>query len=215
MSQPIIIPAKNHHRHSLIWLHGLGDQGSSFISLVEDFGFENTQFILPSAPVRPITLNGGMMMPGWYDIESLDIGQRQDLEGVLASGAYVQGLIQAQIDLGISPENIILAGFSQGGAVALYAAATFAHQIGGIIATSTYLPIRDAFEERLSQKPPVIMCHGTADDIVTYEIGTRSRDALIELGFKLQWEEYPIPHSLCLEEMQAIKAWILKRWEQA
>lgn len=212
MSQAVVIPAKNQHQNTIIWLHGLGDQGASFMSLMEDFKFNKTQFILPNAPVRPITLNGGMAMPGWYDIESLEVEQRQDIDGILKSTQYVHQLIQAEIDKGISPGNIILAGFSQGGAIALYAAATFDQALGGIIATSTYLPVLEQFKQRRLQTVPIIMCHGTQDDVVSYEIGCRSRDHLLEMSFPLEWHEYPIPHSLCLEEMHDIKNWIQQRW---
>lgn len=209
-NQPVIIPA-NPHEKTIIWLHGLGADGHDFEPLAHELGFAQIKYIFPHAPIRPITLNGGMAMRGWYDLESLEFRQRQDETGILESVAAIQCLMQQEIDEGLNPQDLILAGFSQGGAIALYAALTFHLTIGGVMALSTYLPIADTFEKAersMNQNTPVFMAHGTDDPVLPLHFATYSCERLEALGYAVEWHDYPMPHSVCPGEIKAIRNWL-------
>lgn len=201
--------------YCVIWLHGLGASGNDFEPIVPELGLPElpgVRFIFPHAPVRPITINGGATMRGWYDIDSLDFGNRQqDTDGVRDSAAHINTLIEAQIATGIPSENIVLAGFSQGGAIALFTGLTSPHRLGGIMALSTYLPIQEAVFTELTEhgkQLPIIMAHGQFDDVIHIQHAEQSRDVLSEHGINVQWHQYPITHSVSAEEVADVASWL-------
>lgn len=202
-------------RHAIIWLHGLGADGNDFAPLVpelEKLGIDDTRFIFPHAPEQPITINGGMHMRAWYDITSLQFEQRsQDIKGIQDSQAIVEQLIADQQRHGISPGRIMLAGFSQGGAVALYTGLRHADSLAGIIALSTYLPGAEQLEAEKAAAnltTPIFMAHGAADDVIAQSIAEASRDAMTSLGYDIEWHSYPMAHTLIFDEVRAIAEWI-------
>ncbi len=202
-------------QYSVIWLHGLGASGHDFEPIVPELGLGDTvgvRFIFPHAPVRPITINGGAPMPGWYDIDSLDFGQRkQDITGIEGSADQVNALIEAEIKRGIAASNIILAGFSQGGAIALFTALTRKHKLAGVMALSTYLPVQDRVVEHLSAHAaqlPVFMAHGQFDDVIQMQHAQQSHEKLTEMGLAVQWHDYPMAHSVSAEEIADISLWL-------
>lgn len=201
--------------HSVIWLHGLGASGNDFEPIVPELGLpkdRGVRFVFPHAPVRPITINGGATMRGWYDITSLDFGERkQDTSGIVESAAFIEALIDAEIQRGIDSRNIILAGFSQGGAIALYAGLTTAHKLGGIMALSTYLPIQDETLARITEhgkQLPVFMAHGQYDDVIQIQHAEQSHSILKDQGINVEWHSYPMPHSVSPEEISDISVWL-------
>lgn len=196
----------------VIWLHGLGADGYDFVPIVGELRLPSLpRFVFPHAPVRPITLNGGLPMRGWYDILSLDRTGLQDEAGIRASAARVDRLIGGQLDAGIAPGRIILAGFSQGGAIALHCALRSPHRLGGLMALSTYLPLADSLAQEAtphSRALPILMCHGSQDPVLPVDLGESSRDALLSLGYQPQWHAYPMQHEVCREELSAIGTWL-------
>ncbi|MBR9812713.1 alpha/beta fold hydrolase [bacterium] len=214
----VILPAPGTHTATVIWLHGLGADGNDFVPIVPHLGLaadHGIKFIFPHAPMRPVTLNMGMTMRAWYDIKELSVEGREDAEGVAQSAQRVEGLIADERDAGIDTRKIVIAGFSQGGAVALHTALGYPARLGGLIALSTYLPLRKQFAEHkhaANADLPIFMAHGTLDPVVVPEFGTTSRDALIEHGYAVNWQDYPMQHQVCMEEIeaigQALKAWL-------
>ena len=202
---------------SVIWLHGLGADGYDFVPAVEELTLPATasiRFIFPHAPVRPVTLNGGMAMRAWYDILGLDRSARQDEEGIGQSQARIDALIEGERDAGIAHQRILLAGFSQGGAIALHAGLRHAQPLGGLIALSTYLPLQASVEAQRhpeNHSTPILMCHGRFDPVLPMALGEVSRDILLRLGYAVDWHEYPMQHSVCIEELNDISAWMAKR----
>lgn len=202
---------------AVIWLHGLGADGHDFVPLLPELRLPPSmavRFVFPHAPVRPVTLNNGWPMRAWYDIKSLDAGGRDDAEGIRASAQRVAALIAAQQAQGIAPQRIVLAGFSQGGAVVLYAGLRHAEPLAGILALSTYLPLRDRLATEVSpanQQVPILMCHGTQDPVVTLPFALQSREALQQAGCALDWRQYPMEHALCAPEVAAISQWLQQR----
>ncbi|MEW6562613.1 MAG: dienelactone hydrolase family protein [Pseudomonadota bacterium] len=202
-------------RYCVIWLHGLGADGEDFVPIVDEMTLPTpVRFIFPHAPKQPVTINGGFVMRAWYDIIASDIGAQQDEAGIRASQAEIEKLIAQEVARGIPPERIFLAGFSQGGAIALHTGLRHAARLGGILALSTYLPLADTLPEEASEAAhatPVFMAHGRSDPIVPYSLGHRSAEALRGLGYTLEWHEYPMPHSVCMEEVRDIEAWLAQR----
>lgn len=200
--------------HAVIWLHGLGATADDFPPVVPELGLSGARairFVFPQAPVRPITINGGMPMPGWYDIKGMDIKDKQDAVGMAESQATLDGLIQAQIDAGVPSENIIVAGFSQGGAVAYFTAIRSQYRLGGILALSTYLPFMEQSESEQSGKnlnTPIFASHGTHDPVVPLALGAGSVTHLQALGYQVEWHEYPMEHNVILPQIRAVGAWI-------
>ncbi len=200
--------------YCVIWLHGLGASGHDFEPVVPELKLlqrPGVRFMFPHAPVRPITVNGGASMRGWYDITSMDFDQReQDAAGTEDSAEAIRALIEDQIEQGIPAQNIILAGFSQGGAIALYTALTYPEKLGGILALSTYLPLHDIVTEKLSaanKNIPILMAHGTVDDVIDIRHAHDSKEALSRLGIDVEWYDYPIAHSVSLEEIEQVSQW--------
>jgi len=201
---------------AVIWLHGLGADGNDFapivpeLTLPDDFGI---RFIFPNAPLQSVTCNGGYVMRSWYDIYSLNDFEKEDKVGLIQSQQSIEALIQQEIQRGINPGRIILMGFSQGGAVALYTGLRFSQRLAGIGALSTYLPLRDelASEQHSSNTDiPIFMAHGSHDQVVRYEIGESSCKHLQQLGYDVHWNSYPMEHSVCPEEITDISTWIAK-----
>ncbi len=202
---------------SVIWLHGLGADGHDFEPIVPELDLSPTpavRFVFPHAPTMPVTLNGGMMMRAWYDVYGLDGARREDEAGIRASQARVEALLAREAARGVSATRIVLAGFSQGGAVALQTGLRYAVRLGGLLALSTYLPLAPTLPAEASpanRDVPIFMAHGSHDPVIPLDRATRARDRLIELGYAVEWHEYPMPHSVCVEEIADISAWLRAR----
>lgn len=200
----------------VIWLHGLGADGHDFEAIVPELALPEAaklRFVFPHAPMRPITINGGYVMRGWYDIAQADIGQRQDAEGIRVSQHQLEALIEAEIAAGIAAERIILAGFSQGGAIILQTGLRYPARLGGLMVLSSYVPLAETLEaERhvANQATPIFMAHGRNDDIIPYEFAEQSRDQLSKLGYQVKWNSYEMPHGVLPEEIDDIASWLRK-----
>ena len=199
---------------SVIWLHGLGADGHDFEPIVPELRMPDDlplRFVFPHAPVRPVTINGGMAMRAWYDIISLDNEGRADADGVRASTAILEALIEREIERGIEAEKIVIAGFSMGGAVAINTALHTGHKLAGLMALSTYLPLPGALADANgSRELPVFMAHGTHDPMVLHQWGKASAEGLAAAGFTVEWHEYPMQHGVCPEEIVDIRSWLLQ-----
>ncbi|MFA7399544.1 MAG: alpha/beta hydrolase fold domain-containing protein [Sideroxydans sp.] len=201
--------------YSIIWLHGLGANGSDFVPIVDEITLPHAvRYIFPHAPKRPVTINGGFIMPAWYDIRSDNISEAQDAEGIRESQRAVDALITQEIATGIAPSHIFLAGFSQGGAIALHCGLRSTQRLGGILALSTYLPLAETVAAEAhpsASKTPIFMAHGRNDPIVPYALGKASLQKLSALGYSVEWHEYAMPHTVCTEEIEAIEQWLQAR----
>ena len=203
------IPAKP---ASVIWMHGLGADGHDFEPIVDELELppRPIRFIFPHAPRRPVTINGGMMMRAWYDISDAAI-RREDASGVRQSQAIVEQLIAGEVARGVASTDIVLAGFSQGGAIALQTGLRHPERLAGVMALSTYLPLADLLAGEASaanRDVPIFMAHGTADPVITLARAEQSRDALKSLGYRVEWRAYPMPHAVCPQEIADISAWL-------
>lgn len=202
------------HKATVIWLHGLGADGHDFEPIVPELKLPaelGVKFVFPHAPVIPVTINGGYQMRAWYDIRNADLSQREDETGVRQSAEQVEQLIKHEIEQGIPADKIILAGFSQGGAVTLHLATRLNQKLAGIVALSTYLTIPDKLADEKSDAnldTPIFMAHGQQDPVVPMQRGQYSAKVLQDNGFKVQWSDYPMPHAVCLEEIQALGRYI-------
>jgi len=209
-------------RFSVIWLHGLGADGSDFEAVVPELGLDGNhgvRFIFPHAPQMPVTCNGGYVMPAWYDIISLDSNHRSvDEAGIVDSRQAIRRLIARETQRGVPCSRIFLAGFSQGGAIAYTTALTHPEALAGIIALSTYIPAPRLIEDEATdanKAVPVFAAHGSEDDVVSPELGIRARDFLVQRGYGIEWHEYPMPHSVCLDEIREIGRWLGDRMAAA
>jgi phospholipase/carboxylesterase len=204
-------------RWTILWLHGLGADGHDFAPIVPELlrpGWPELRFVFPHAPVRAVTINNGARMRAWYDIRNFEIDQRADETGVRESIAQVETLIAREVERGVPPERIILAGFSQGGAIALAAGVRREAALGGIVALSTYLPMAATTAPeatRAGLSTPVFMAHGKLDPVVPEALGERSRDALLALGMAIDWRSYPMPHSVSAAEIHDLGDWLQQR----
>ena len=200
---------------AVIWLHGLGADGHDFEPIVPELRLPpalQLRFIFPHAPVRPVTLNQGMRMRAWYDIFQLG-GGAEDEAGIRESGSAVQQLMHEQIKRGIDTSRIVLAGFSQGGAIALHTALRYSAPLAGVLALSTYLPLRATLKEEMkeaNQHVPIFMAHGLYDDIIPLERAEQSRKILADAGYEVEWRTYPMPHSVCAEEIADIAGFLVR-----
>jgi phospholipase/carboxylesterase len=198
-------------RAAIIWMHGLGADGHDFEPIVPELGMPAApaaRFVFPHAPVQPVTINGGARMRAWYDVTN---DGRQDAAGIRASQARVEALIARERARGIAPGAIVLAGFSQGGAIALQTGLRHAERLAGLLALSTYLPLPDTLKQEASEANrdlPIFMAHGTQDPLIPLSWASRSRDSLTSLGYAVEWHEYPMPHSVCAEEIADIAHWL-------
>lgn len=203
---------------SVIWLHGLGADGHDFEAIVPELRLPESmplRFVFPHAPVRPVTVNGGMAMRAWYDIVSLDRDGPADESGIRESSDLLDALILGEQDRGVASEKIVLAGFSQGGAIVLHNALRTSLKLAGLLALSTYLPLRSTIKAEVINTPgagdrtlPVFMAHGTFDPMIVYQAGRGSADVLEEMGYAIEWHEYPMAHAVCPQEIDDISNWL-------
>ena len=204
---------------SVIWLHGLGADGYDFVPVVKELGIPDAlslRFVFPHAPLQPVTINNGMVMRAWYDVSYDGLERRTDDAGVLQSATAVEALVAHEMARGIPPRRIVLAGFSQGGAVALTLGTRFGKRLGGILALSTYLPMPEELAEAASPENrdiPIFMAHGNQDNVIPIRMAEASRSRLESLGYPVDWHSYPMAHSLCMEEVEAVSAWLLQYLE--
>jgi len=197
---------------SVIWLHGLGADGHDFEPIVPELRLPRglrLRFVFPHAPVQPVTINGGMAMRSWFDIRSFDSEGRADRDGVLKSGAFLEDLIVREIERGIQPEKIVVAGFSQGGAVAIHTALQTEQNIAGLMALSTYMALPEDAENAVSRKDlPIFMAHGSFDPVLQIAWGRSSAAKLTANGYSVDWHEYSMAHAVCPQEIADISAWL-------
>lgn len=206
-------------RGSVIWLHGLGADGHDFEPIVAELHLPaelGLRFVFPHAPVRPVTINGGMSMRAWYDILTLERDGLSDDAGIRASAAILDGLIAREVERGIAADKIIVAGFSQGGAIALHAGLRSKQKLAGVMALSTYLPLSETFQREVVAAAdtghtdvPIFMAHGSLDPVLPMALGRDSADFLIANGFQVEWHDYSMAHSVCMEEINDIRQWLL------
>lgn len=214
----IEINPKTEVSHCIIWLHGLGADGSDFAPIVPQLHLPEKmgiRFIFPHAPERAVTINQGYKMPAWYDINSLNSDGEIDYEGMMQSVVTIQALIEKEIASGIAPQNIILAGFSQGAVIALLTGIYSPTPISGVIALSGYLPLSKEGKEKLIERKnkfPIFIAHGTEDAVVSYALGKTAYMQLKGANYPLVWHSYAMPHSVCIEELQDLSNWIQTVW---
>ena len=212
-SSPIIVSPASDAKWSMIWLHGLGADGHDFVPIASQLGIPEdkaVRFVFPHAPMRPITINGGMSMRGWYDILSMELDRKEDQLGVQESVNDIHRLIESEMQY-VAAANILLAGFSQGGAIALHAGLSCTHSLAGIIALSTYVPLAEKYPQHIQAenvKTPIFMGHGTQDPVVPLNKGQQSCELLRLAGCDIQWEDYPMPHSVSPQEIQDIALFV-------
>ena len=201
---------------AIIWLHGLGADGNDFVPVIPELvrgGERAWRFVFPHATVRPITINGGMRMRAWYDIISLERPAAEDAAGFRDTDLAVRELITREMGRGIPADRIVLAGFSQGGAVALYTAPRFSQRLAGVMALSTYLPLASRFAAERNPAnlaTPIFMAHGLADAMLPIKLGLDSRDHLKSLGYTVEWHQYPMAHALCSQEIADIRHYLFR-----
>jgi phospholipase/carboxylesterase len=199
---------------SVIWMHGLGADGNDFVPIVPELGLPAThsvRFIFPNAPTMPVTINGGYVMRAWYDIVSAELDKRADEAGVRNSQTLINELIEDQRGKGIASERIVLAGFSQGGVIALQAGLRYPEKLGGIMALSTYLACAESLGAEASNSNrslPILMVHGAMDPVIPLALAKLSKGRLETHGYKVEWHEYGMPHSVCAEEIEDIAAFL-------
>ena len=203
-------------RSAIIVLHGLGADGNDFVPIAQELDLRAigpVRFVFPHAPVRPVTLNGGMAMRAWYDILGTDLVRREDETGLRASMAEVQSLIDREVARGIPSERIVLMGFSQGCAMTLLTGLRSPQRLAGLVGLSGYLPLAQTTATERSDANrlvPIFLAHGRQDPMVQLARGTASRDALQALGYQIEWHDYAMPHSVCAEEITDLNRWLLK-----
>ena len=214
--EKIIINPSSDATSCVIWLHGLGDSGAGFSPVVPVLNLpkdHQIRFIFPHAPEQAVTINQGAVMRSWYDIKSMDLHNRADLNGVMASEKRLHALIQEQIDSGIPADKIVLAGFSQGGVISLFSGLRYPQKLAGILAMSCYLPNPDALPTDLSpanQKTPILQHHGEQDEVVPISAGSMANSLLMGAGYQPQWQSYAMPHSVVAEQLADISTWLQK-----
>jgi phospholipase/carboxylesterase len=216
MLETIEVETKPMPNAAIIWLHGLGADGHDFEPIVPEIvrpGERAWRFVFPNAPVRPVTLNGGMAMRAWYDLKGLDRRAAEDVAGFKDTDARIRQLIAREGTRGIPPNRIVLAGFSQGGAVSLYTAPRFPEKLAGVMALSCYLPRESSFiAERApaNDATPIFMAHGRADTVLTLSMGSQSRDFLKAQGYTVEWHDYPMAHAVCAAEIADIREFLFR-----
>ena len=204
---------------SVIWLHGLGADGHDFEPIVPELGLAgqlSLRFVFPHAPIRPVTINGGMSMRAWYDILTLERGGPQDEAGIRESSCLLEMLIERELEREIPHDKIVLAGFSQGGAIALHTALRYPRRLAGLMALSTYLPLGDSIKTEVAANPDaqpqelrIFMAHGSFDPMLPMVLGQHSHKTLEEAGYRVEWHDYPMAHAVCAEEIADIRNWLL------
>ena len=211
---PLIIEPPEPATASVIWLHGLGADGHDFEPIVAEFGdsvTRNVRYLFPHAPRIPVTINGGAVMRAWYDITETDLAKRADESGVRRSAGILEELIEEEITRGIPSTRILLAGFSQGGAIALHTGLRYSKPLAGIMALSTYLPLPEAMVDERQEcngNIPIFLAHGSQDPVIPLALSEQSRTFLASLGYQVQCHTYPMAHSVCPEEIRDIAIWL-------
>ena len=217
--EPIEIETGRNPSASVIWMHGLGADGNDFVPIVRELdlsGVAPVRFVFPHAPLQPVTINNGYVMRAWYDVRYGDLEGRTkqpDEKGVRASQAEIAKLIDRECARGIASRAIVLAGFSQGGAITLQTGLRYPQPLAGLMALSTYLPCAESLPAEAAPanaQVPIFMVHGTEDAVLPYAMGANSRRVLETLGYAVEWHEYGMPHSVCLEEVQEIARWLCR-----
>ena len=204
---------------SVIWLHGLGADGHDFEPIVPELRLPDDlplRFVFPHAPIRPVTINGGVSMRAWYDILTLDRDGPTDAAGIRASAAILEALIAREVERGIDARRIVVAGFSQGGAIALHTVLRHPERLAGLMALSTWLPLWSEFDAEVIDSPsagnrdiPIFMAHGSFDPMLPIQMGQTSAKRLTESGFEVEWHDYPMAHAVCAEEIEDISKWLV------
>lgn len=219
----ITLETGNAPQCSIIWLHGLGADGEDFVPIAEELELPvAVRYIFPHAPMRPVTINGGYVMRAWYDILgsaaasdiAANIGRQEDAAGIRASQALIENLIAQEKQRGIATSHIYLAGFSQGGALVLHTGLRHQEQLGGILALSAYLPLPQTLPIEAAagaRQTPIFMAHGQDDPVIPHAFGRASAAELLRQGYTLEWHDYPMPHSVCPEEIRDIERWLRQR----
>lgn len=213
MLPKIVIEPKDKATASVIWLHGLGADGHDFESIVPELDLsQQVRFIFPHAPIRPITIYQGYEMRAWYDVFQMDFSKTfTDEEGIRESSSAIDQLIDHEIQTGISSNRIILAGFSQGGAIVLHAGLRYPTKLGGLLVLSSYLPLANTLQKEASkanQTTPILMLHGIVDNIIPIQIAQKSYELLFEANYPVKWNDYPMQHCICTQEIEDIKKWL-------
>ena len=211
----IEIETKPKPSHAVIWLHGLGADGNDFVPVVQQMKLPplGIRFVFPHAPMRPVTINGGFVMRAWYDIAYQELAFKEDERGLRESQKFIEELIAREEKRGIPSSRTVLAGFSQGGVMALQTGLRQAKRLAGLMALSAYLPLSSmiAIERNAaSNSVPIFMGHGKDDNIVPLPMGVMSRDTLIKMGYDVEWHQYTMPHSVCPEELAHIATWLTR-----
>ncbi len=208
-------------RGTVIWMHGLGADGWDFVSLVRELPLPESlalRFIFPHAPERPVTINNGFVMRAWYDISQSDIARVPDEAGIRQSQASVGKLIEREKSRGVEPSSIVLAGFSQGGAIALQAGLRLKERLAGIAALSTYLPLENSLDREAApanKSTPIFMAHGTDDAVIPMKLAEASREALRKRGYPVEWHSYAMPHSVHPDEVQDLAQFLARAFQGA
>jgi len=213
--QAIEIETRPKPSHSVIWLHGLGADGNDFVPIVQELSLPplGIRFVFPHAPMRPVTINGGFVMRAWYDISGQDMTRKEDELGLRQSQKMIEQLLAKETARGVPESRIVLAGFSQGGVIALQTSLRQPQRLAGVMSLSAYLALGAKLDKERSAAnnvTPIFLGHGTQDGIVPLALGTATRDRLIKLGYDVDWHQYPMAHSVCAEELRDISAWLAR-----
>ena len=199
---------------SIVWMHGLGADGHDFAPIVPELELPvATRFVFPHAPMRPVTINYGAVMRAWYDVRGVGGERREDAEGVSTSAEQIEALIARERARGVAAERIVLAGFSQGGAMALHTGLRHRERLAGILALSCFLPLADRLADEAApanRDVPIFFAHGRHDDLIPIARARRAHEILTGLGYRVEWHDYPMPHAVCPEEIADISAWLTK-----
>lgn len=199
---------------SVIWMHGLGADARDFEPIVPELNLPaelGVRFVFPNAPIRPVTVNGGMRMRAWYDVLTMDLPRREDPDGVYASERAINALLEREKQRGVSADRIVLAGFSQGGAMALHTGLRYPDRLAGILALSCYIPLTSKLndERRPANQPtPIFMAHGDYDAVIPMRYGQQSAELLKNLGYRVEWQDYGMGHEVCWEEIRDVAKWL-------
>lgn len=213
--QAIEIETRPKPSHSVIWLHGLGADGNDFVPIVQELSLPplGIRFVFPHAPMRPVTINGGFVMRAWYDISGQEMTRKEDELGLRQSQKMIEQLLAKETARGVPESRIVLAGFSQGGVIALQTSLRQPQRLAGVMSLSAYLALGAKLDKERSaanNATPIFLGHGTQDGIVPLALGTATRDRLIKLGYDVDWHQYPMAHSVCAEELRDISAWLAR-----
>jgi phospholipase/carboxylesterase len=209
------INPENAPAYVVIWLHGLGADGHDFEGIVPELQLPDSlpvRYVFPHAPKRPVTINMGMVMRAWYDILEMDVSRKVDLDNIGESSGQLRNLIEREIDAGMPSEKILLAGFSQGGAIVLHTALRYEKPLAGVLALSTYLPTVESLESQrcsANQETAIMMAHGKHDSVIPIANAVHTCEELTRLDYSIKWHEYPMEHQVCMEEIQDIRSWML------